>query len=47
MIDDLFSFFLFLVKLIAGGFAVYLVARLVTAAFFQSKHHYEREKHHE
>ena len=28
-------------------FGVYLVARLATAAYFKSRHYYEREKHHE
>jgi hypothetical protein len=30
---------------VAALFAVYLVARLITAAFFQSKQQYERQQH--
>jgi hypothetical protein len=41
------DFLFFLAKLASASFAVYLAARLASAAFFKSKYHYEREKHHD
>ena len=41
------EFLIFSAKLLIACFGIYLAARLVFAAFFKSKQHYEREKHHE
>lgn len=40
------TFFQILVTVPLGALAVYLVARLVTAAYFKSKQQHERQKQH-